>query len=180
MVTQGQSAIFLTSTPTVQNTLDTSKAITEYGILVVISGIFLVVAFYILRRMISSYTNLIDEIIPKVEETSKAVDELRASMNEMMSAHNAHTNQSLRSIEKSTKEICDKASQEYISIAELSSSLKSMQTNYDTLLKIMVSGTTTNNTRSHFMEGSGYREVPYQQPEIVYTYDNKKGEEESK
>lgn len=185
---QGHNAILLTATTTIQDTLDMSKSISEYGILVVIAAIFLVVSFYILRRMINSYTNLIDEIIPKIEADTKATDNLKTSMNEMMSAHNAHTNQSLRSIERDTKAICENINQCHKSLTELGSSIKSLQANYDTLLKIVVgingmANILPTDMRTRIVEDSIYRDTtPPRYNEIIYEREdgrpNKKMEEE--
>lgn len=177
-----QGGVLLAS---VQNTIDMSKTIAENGILVVTAAIFLIVAFYILKRMISSYTNLIDEIIPKVEEVTKSVDNLKASVNEMMSAHNAHTNQSLRSIEKDSKEISESVNQCHKNLTELGSSIKSLQNNYDTLLKLVVGingvnnilGGRTDNSMYYNGNTNNYRELIYDRDD-TNNY-NKKEEEES-
>lgn len=123
---------------TIQDTLDISKSITEYGILVVIAGIFLVVVFCLFKRMINSYSSTVDGIIPKLEETTKAINELKLSFNEVMSAHNAHSNQSLRSLERETKEIQESLSQEHKNIMEIESALNALQNNYNMLLQIMI------------------------------------------
>lgn len=123
---------------TIQDTIDISKSITEYGILVVIAAIFLVIVFCIFRRMINSYSSTVDGIIPKLEETTKAINDLKLSFNEVMSAHNAHSNQSLRSLERESKEIHESLSQEHKNIMEIESALNALQNNYNTLLQIMI------------------------------------------
>ena len=133
---QRQTAILATAS--VQDTIDLSKAITEYGILVVIAAVFLIVSIYVLRRMINSYTKTVDGVIPKIEEVSKSINDLQRTFNEVMSAHNAHTNQSLRSLERDSKEIRENFTQCHRSLMELESAINSLQANYNTLLRIII------------------------------------------
>ena len=127
----------LDSSP-VTDAIDLSKAITEYGILIVIAAIFLIVTCWIMRRMINSYSKTIDGIIPKLEELSKAINDLQRTTSEMINAHNAHSNQSLRTIERDSKEIRESFSHYQKSIMELESAVSSLQSNYNTLLRIII------------------------------------------
>ena len=56
---QRQTAILAT---TVEDTLNLSKSITEYGIMITISAVFLILTLFIFKRMINSYTKTIDGI----------------------------------------------------------------------------------------------------------------------
>lgn len=138
---QRQTAILATATSTVQDTLNLSKAITEYGVLVVIAAVFLIVTIFIFKRMIDSYAKTVDGIIPKLEETSKSINDLKISINELMSAHNAHTNQSLRGLERDTKDIREELSHYQKTLMDLDGALTSLQENYNTLLKIIIHST---------------------------------------
>ena len=138
---QRQTAILATATSTVEDTLNVSKAITEYGILVVIAAVFLIVTIFIFKRMIDSYAKTVDGIIPKLEETSKSINDLKISINELMSAHNAHTNQSLRGLERDTKDIREELSHYQKTLMDLDGALTSLQENYNTLLKIIIHST---------------------------------------
>lgn len=170
--------LMLLTSVTVDDTINLSKTIAEYGILICIASVFLVIVFYIMKRMVSSYTNLIDDIIPKIEEDTKAVNELKLSMNESMGAHNAHSNQSLRNLEKTTKDVSSDINQCYKVITELSSSIKSLESNYDTLLKLTIdlsSGRNQQNNFSQPMNYGVYHNIPYNN--IVDAYDKKDREE---
>ena len=88
--------------------------------------------------MINSYTKTIDGIIPKLEETSKSINALKISINELMSAHNAHSNQSLRTLERDMKDVKEDISHYQKALIDLDRSLNVLQENYNTLLKIII------------------------------------------
>lgn len=134
---QGLTPI-LSTRPMVEDTLNLSKAITEYGILVIIAAVFLIATICIFRRILDSYAKTVDGIIPKLEEASKSINDLRISINELMSAHNAHTNQSMRTLERDTKEIREELSYYQKTINDLDGALNSLQENYNTILKIII------------------------------------------
>ena len=132
---QRQTAILAT---TVEDTLNLSKSITEYGIMITISAVFLILTLFIFKRMINSYSKTIDGIIPKLEETSKSINALKISINELMSAHNAHSNQSLRTLERDMKDVKEDISHYQKALIDLDRSLNVLQENYNTLLKIII------------------------------------------
>lgn len=175
---QGYTAILADTS--VEDTLSLSKAISEYGILVVIAAIFLIVTAWIFRRMINSYAKTIDGIIPKLEVISKSINDLKISINEVMSAHNAHTNQSLRTLERDSKEIREEITHYHKSLMDLDSALNSLQESYNTLLQIIIQ---TNGQRRSLPDSfinTHYDDNRFIHVESHDITDNKKDEDESK
>lgn len=118
------------------------EPIANFGVLVVIASIFLVSIILCLRKFIGTYTQTVDKtingVIPKLEEINKSILDLNAYVNEMLSIHNARSNQSFKSIEKDTDDIKDLISECQKKLIELESDINSLKAEYETIFSIMI------------------------------------------
>lgn len=113
-----------------------AKSISDYGALVVIAAVFLVVTFLTMRRILNSYSKTIDGIIPKLSELTTRLTEFQQMFNETMSSHNAHNNQSLRILERDSKEAHQLLLETKKSLKEIEGELNVIRSNYDILFRM--------------------------------------------
>ena len=113
-----------------------AKSISDYGALVVIAAVFLVVTFLTMRRILNSYSKTIDGIIPKLSELNTRITEFQQMFNEIMSSHNAHNNQSLRVLERDSKEAHQLLLETEKSLKEIEGELNVLRSNYDILFRM--------------------------------------------
>lgn len=99
--------LLLTSTNEPEFVLNLAKAISEYGILVVIAAIYLFLTLFVIRRLLNNYSKTIDSTISEIKELRETIQGIQKSFNEVMSNHNAHSNQSLKTLERNEKDVRD-------------------------------------------------------------------------
>lgn len=128
--------------------LGLAKSISDYGALIVIAAVYLGITFFTMRRIMNSYSNTIDGIIPELSKVTESIIELQKTFNEVMSAHNAHTNQSLRTLERDSKDTHSTLLECQKSLKEIEGEVNILRSNYETLFRIMLSN---NNNRTGFV-----------------------------
>lgn len=123
---------------TSNDVIDLASAITDYGVLVVIAAVFLVIVVMYLTTIMKRDSKTVSGIIPKMDELSKNLVEFQRVFNEVLSAHSAHSNQSLKSLERDENELreillgCQKT------LTKIEGEMEILRSNYDTLFKTII------------------------------------------
>ena len=127
---------FLTAVGT--DVIDIASAIVDYGVLVIIAAVFLIIVIMYFNTIMKRDSKTVGGIIPKMEELSKNLVEFQRVFNEVLSAHSAHSNQSLKSIERDCKELRETLLSCERSLNRVEGELDILRSNYDTLFKLIV------------------------------------------
>lgn len=123
----------------------TVKLIVEAGVLTVIAGIMLIVMWKMLNNIIKRDNKLFEGLSPKMdtmqETLTKNLFELETKINEvsqnislLISNHNAHTNQTIKALERDQADMRELLIQNQDTLNDISGQLTAMNSSISTLL----------------------------------------------
>ena len=134
------STVLLTSEISSTDTLSTTiQSIADQGVTIIIAAIVILFLGNYLNNVLKRENDVLYGILPKLEEINKSIKQLQTTFNEVIGAHNARSNQSLKTIERTTSDIKGDISEEAEMLREISNRITVLESNYNTLFKLFLS-----------------------------------------
>lgn len=145
--------IILTSTTTepdvIPGVTTVVNAVAEFGIMIVISAVMITITWRMTNNIIKRDNKLYDEMAPKltslqtdlannVYRIENVLKDIDRNITTAVSNHNAHSNQSHKSMEKDMQDIRDMLLQNQDTLRDISSQLTVLNTNVETINKMMM------------------------------------------
>lgn len=148
--TSAVATVAATATDAVPGLSSTVRLIVEAGVLTVIAGIMLIVMWRMLNSLIKRDNKLFDGLTPKVsalqDDLKKNLFELETKINEanqnislLINNHNAHTNQTIKALERDQSDMRELLLQNQDTLNDISGQLTAMNSSITTLLQLFVS-----------------------------------------
>lgn len=154
-LTQALAGVLLTTTTATPDNIvvtgisSVAEMITEFGILVVIAAIMITITWKMTNNTIKRDNKLFDEMVPKMAslqtDLANNVRLLESVMKDMdrnittaVSNHNAHSNQSHRSMEKDMEDIRETLIQNQVILRDVSSQLTAINSGIEIIYKLLI------------------------------------------
>ena len=115
------------------------QSIADQGVMIVITSIVVIFLGKYLKIVMDRETELINGILPKLDELNNSIKDLQKTFNEAIGSHNTRSNQSLRTLERDSSDIKNYISDNEDLLREIDQKMTILENNYNTLFKVMVS-----------------------------------------
>ncbi len=123
-----------------------ASLIADFGIQIVIVAMMMFFMWKYMNNLIKRDNKLYEEIIPRLTTIEKSIKEMDTSVSQLISNHNAHTNQSIKAMEKDLDDIRDMTLRDQDQLRNISGQLTVLEGNIEVLFHNIIALSANNSS----------------------------------
>lgn len=117
--------------------MDVVKAISDFGVTIVIAAIVLIFMSKFLNNMLERDSIMINNVGPRLGKLSSTLHDFQKAVNEAISSHNTHVNKTLASMQRDNQELLEKLQHTEEMVANLTSKMDVVESNYKIVCQLL-------------------------------------------